>query len=92
MEKKGETMCVRDKIAVLSFDEMSIGGEWSYDKGKDILYKPHEKVQVAMLRGLFGNWRQPIYYDFDMPDHQDVIPNLIREVEGAGYPIVDITS
>lgn len=69
---------------MLSFDEMSTGSEWSYDKGKDILYKPHEKVQVAMLRGLFGNWRQTFYYEFDMPDLQEVIPNLIREVEGAG--------
>lgn len=60
-----------EKLSVLLMDEMSIEQQWSYDKGKDILYKPHKNVQVVMLRGLIGKWKQPIFYQFDETNMQD---------------------
>lgn len=45
MKPKAETLNTVERVAVLSFDEMSIASEWSYDKGSDTLYKPHDKDQ-----------------------------------------------
>lgn len=54
-----------NKFCVLSFDEMKIKKQYLYDKLNDETIKPAAYAQVAMVRGLFGNWKQPIFYDFD---------------------------
>lgn len=90
MKAKSDTMTEMEKVAVMSFDEMAIVSEWNYDKGSDTLYKPHKRVLVFMVRGLVGRWKQPIYYDFDVSYSKDVLFNLIRQIEEAGYPVVAI--
>lgn len=83
-----ESLTELEKLAVISLDEMAIKEEWCYDKGKDILYKPHQKVTVVMLHGLIGKWKQPIYYDFDTKNMAEILMDIIKKVEKAGYPVV----
>ena len=90
LQAKGETLTQVERLAVLSIDEMSIRKEWSLDKGKDVLYKPYENVQVAMLRGLVGKWKQPIYFQFDQADMHQVILDIISRLEKIGYAVVAI--
>ena len=47
------TFSCMNKLAVLSFDEMSISRNVVYDKAQDLTLGPYKKVQVCMLRG-FG--------------------------------------
>lgn len=55
----------------------------------DVLYEPHDQVQVVMLRGLFGKWKQPIYYQFDDKHMEEkLVDIIIKNVEQAGYPVV----
>lgn len=65
MKAKSETLSSLEKLSVISVDEMSIANEWRYDEGTDTLYNPHERVQIVMLRGFVGKWKQSIYYQFD---------------------------
>ena len=88
MKMKSDSFTHLEKLAVISLDEMSISSEWCYDKGNDTLYKPHERVQVVMLSGLVGKWKQPIFYAFDVADMYQNIIMLIEEAEHAGYPVV----
>lgn len=90
MKSKSETMTEMERVAVLSFDEMLVASEWNYDKGTDTLFKPHDKVMVYMVRGLVGNWKQPVYFNFDTVYSKEILLNIIKEVENAGYPIVAI--
>ena len=90
MKTKSDSVSPQERLCVISLDEMSIASEWSYDKGKDILYKPHDKVQVVMLSGLVAKWKQPIYYGYDISDMHEILISLIKEVECAGYPVVAI--
>ena len=90
MKANGESLTVEERLAVMSFDEMSITKQYSYDKGTDTSYGPHGKVLVFMVRGLIGKWRQPIFYDFDRTDVHEMIMGLIKEVENASYPVVAI--
>ncbi|KAL4101118.1 hypothetical protein QTP88_021138 [Uroleucon formosanum] len=65
-----------DKICVIQFDEMKIQTAFEYDKKNDQLIGPYRQMQVIMVRGLFKNWKQPIYVDFD----QIVTPEILYEV------------
>jgi len=80
LKVNSESLTKLEKLAVISLDEMSIKEEWCYDKGKDILYKPHQKVTVVMLHGLIGKWKQPIYYDFDTKNMEETLIDMIKKV------------
>ncbi|CAD7092701.1 unnamed protein product [Hermetia illucens] len=80
------------KICVLSFDEMKIKETFCYDQSVDTTLSPAAYVQVAMLRGLFGNWKQPIFYDFNCKMTKDLLFTIIKSVEENGYPIQAIVS
>ena len=41
MKAKADTLSTIERVTVMSFDEMCLAKNWSYDKGKDILYMPH---------------------------------------------------
>lgn len=43
-----------------------------------------------MLRGLVGNWKQVIYYNFNTPYSKALLLNKIEQVESPGYPVVSI--
>ena len=88
MKVKAENLSSMERIAVMSMDEMSLEKAYSYDKAVDTMYKPHDKVQVVMVRGLIANWRQPIYYAFDESNVQKILLNLIESVENASYHVV----
>ena len=88
LKVNSESLTKMEQLAVISLDEMSIKEEWCYDKGKDVLYKPHQKVTVVMLQGLIGKWKQPIYYDFDSKNMDKILLDIIKKVEMVGYPVV----
>lgn len=77
-----------DKICVLSFDEMKVKEKICYDKKKDETLKAAKYVQVAMIRGLFGNWKQPIYYDFDRKMTESLLFSIINAVQSCGFDVV----
>jgi hypothetical protein len=47
------------------FDEVKVKNVLEYDVGNDRILGPHNYMQCVMARGLFSNWKQPIYLDFD---------------------------
>src|SRR5271154_6311558 len=50
--------------AVLSFDEMSLESEYCYNPREDKIYGQESNLTVAVIRGLFSCWKQPVFYDF----------------------------
>lgn len=66
-------MSDRDKIVVLSFDEVYIAHDVCYDKAIDQVLGPHQTVQVVMVRGLFKSWKQPVFYSYDTPMTASII-------------------
>ena len=81
-----------EKLAVLSFDEMSVRKEIVYDKAQDIVLGPCKHVQVCMLRGLVKNWKQPVFYDFDVPITKELLQQVICAVESIGAEVIACVS
>lgn len=45
-----------------------------------------------MIRSLFSNWRQPVYYNFDEPMTRNTLLHVISEIYNIGYTVVAVTS
>lgn len=81
-----------DKVCILSFDEMKIRSCYEYDKVNDTVMSPSKYVQVAVIRGLFKKWMQPIYYNFDSPMTVEILMNIIKRLEEINFTVVAIIS
>lgn len=77
-----------EKICVLSYDEMKVRSIYLYDRRNDQTLHPMNYVQVVMLRGLVGNWKQPIFFEYDCKLTKDKLFEIIKYVENAGFHIV----
>jgi len=92
MREKGKELSSLEKLAVLSFDEMIVSSEINFDAKLEKLVGPYGKVQVMMVRGLFSNWKQPIYYKFDQPMNKCILLESITRLYSAGYQVIAIVS
>lgn len=85
-------MPLEEKLCVISFDEMKCREEWAYDKKADKIIPPKRMVQVVMVRGLRGKWKQPIYYDFDCKMEKATLLLIIEELYKIGFTVVAAVS
>lgn len=81
-----------EKLCVLSFDEMKVRSCYEYDKVNDVVMNPAEYVQVAMLRGLFKNWKQPIFYKYDQPMTEEILTEILIELHQIDFVVVALVS
>ena len=76
----------------LCFDEMALHKDIQFDQAEEKMYGPHKEVQVVMIRGLFKNFKQPIFYDFDKTMTRDILFTLIEKLDGIGFQVECVTS
>ena len=92
MEIAGMSLSTLEKLAVIQFDEMKVESVYEYDKTKDQIIGPHKQMQVIMVRGLFSNWKQPIFIDFDKKMTIEILNETIGAVHNVGYDVVACVS
>ncbi|KAJ4430610.1 hypothetical protein ANN_19198 [Periplaneta americana] len=92
LKEQGMSLSEMDKLSVLLFDEMNVNGVICYDHEDDSILGPHRNAQIVMIRGLTGEWKQPIYYDFDKTMNRELLFEIITEIEVAGFRVVAIVS
>jgi hypothetical protein len=80
------------KLGVLAFDEVELKKKYEYFQKQDCVFPAHKKAQVAMIRGLCSNWKQPIFFDFDTPMQENLLKEIIIKVEETGIEVWAMTS
>lgn len=88
LHAKGLLNDEKERLTILSFDEMSIKAQYSYSASSDRIYSPSNNVQVIMARGLISNWKQPIFYNFDMNLTKGHLLDIILELHKINYTVV----
>ena len=80
-----------DRIVVLSFDEVSTKRDISYDSTTDSIIGPHSKVNVMLSRGLFHNFKIPIWYRYYRKDEvfgPDEFKEIVTNIQNQGYHVM----
>ncbi len=71
---------------------MALHRDIQFHQGEQRVYGPHDQVQVVMIRGIFNNFKQPIFYDFDTPLGKDLLLKLVDLLEEIGFSVESVTS
>ena len=79
------------RCAVIAFDEVNIDSRLEYSKPEDKIYGPHKDAFVVLVRGLFKNWSQPIYYSFDEGRvEMELLNSVIIALEKTGFLVMAV--
>ena len=92
IKDKARILTDLERITVLSFDEMYVNHQVCFDKSLEQVFGPNRAVQVIMCRGLFAQWKQPIYFDFDTAITKDILFNVINELHACQYTVIAIVN
>lgn len=79
-----------EKVGVILADEMKLKRHYKNNEKNNTLLYPRKFIQVIQTYGLFKNWKQPIFYQYDYKLKRDVIFSIITPLENTGYNIVAI--
>ena len=79
------------KLGVFCFDEMDLSKKCEYFQAHDCVLGPSKKVQVGMVRGLCGDWKQPVFFDFDCPMKENLLCDILLQIEKSGIEIWAVT-
>lgn len=83
---------IEEKLCVISFDEMKCREEWAYDRKRDMILQPKRMIQVVMVRGIRGRWKQSIFYNNDFKMDTDTLLYIIFELYKIGFVVVAAVS
>lgn len=92
MKKCSENLTEKEKLCVLSFDEIHVDNKICYDVGMDQVLGSYSKVQVVLARGIFSSWKQPIYFDFQCTMNKKLLFEIIVNLEKAGVKVKAVVS
>ena len=79
-------------LMVLTFDEIYISNKTYIDRTIQKKLGSHRSCQTAAARGLVGQWKEPIYYQFDHNMTKVIMFEIIAALYSAGLIVVVITS
>ena len=65
LKQKVPTMKKGEELGCLAFDEMKIQEKAEWCRKMDACLGPNKQANVFMIRSLVGNWKLPIYIDFE---------------------------
>lgn len=92
MNLYGKNKTDRQRLTVLSFDEIKVSSMIEYDQKLDEIVGPHNYMQVVMSRGLFDSWKQPVFVGFDTKMTASLLDEVIMELNKINYDVVACVS
>lgn len=91
MAAQGKCMSNLDCLTALTFDEVHISSNMVYDKVQDKVLGPGKKVQVIMAQGLYGRWKNVVYFNYNTDVTVKILNEVITALSQAGFPVVSVT-
>lgn len=88
LEYDSETMTDIDRVTVLQITEIKTATIYEYDKAMDKILGPHTKMTVVVARGLYSDWSQAVYINFDVTAFKPCLNMIIEELHKIKYPVV----
>lgn len=77
-----------ERLTILQFDQMKIKEKFEYREETEEIIGPYSSMQVVLAKGLFANWSQPIFVDFDKTFTKSLLLEIIRQLYFCGFNVV----
>ncbi|CAL1687559.1 unnamed protein product [Lasius platythorax] len=80
MKNKAGSLTELERLTVLTFDEVYISNDVAINRKDEEVIEPHKTCQFIMARGLFGRWKQPVFYDYNKTMDKETLEQVIKQL------------
>lgn len=91
LENEGEVYKDHEKIAVLQVSYIKIAEQFEYDERTDSIWGPHKFLTAIVARGLYNDWSQLIYVNFDVRVTKQNLNSVIEALHKINFSVVACT-
>lgn len=88
LEFDGETMSEVERVTILQISELKVESIYEYDDNLDNIIGPHSSMTVVVARGLYSDWSQAVYLNFDVSTMKAILDMIIEELHKIKFPVV----
>lgn len=82
----------RERACIVMYDEMSVSNSACYDSQADVMVGPHGQLLQVLIRSVVGDWKFPVYFQFDEGITAESFRQLVKDLETSGARIVGAVS
>lgn len=79
------------KYCTISFDDMKIREQYEFDISRGRVLRPCSQAMMMLVRGLYRNYQQIIYYNFDKKPVVELMQSVIEKLNKVGLEPVALT-
>lgn len=88
LEFDGETMSEVERVTILQISELKVKSLYEYDDNLDNIVGPHSRMTVVVAKGLYSDWSQAVYLNFDVSTIKAILNMIIEELHKIKFPVV----
>lgn len=92
LENSADAMKDHEKISVLQVSYISTVELFEYDDRQDCVWGPHKYICAVVARGLYSDWAQLVYLNFDVPVNKQNLNSVIESLHKIGFPVAACSS
>lgn len=87
LENDGEVYKDHERITVLQVSHISTVDVFEYDERQDCVVGPHKFISAIVARGLYSDWSQLVYLNFDTRVNKQNLNSVIEALHKIGYSV-----
>lgn len=91
LENAGEVYKDHEKIVVLQVSYVKIAEQFEYDERSDSVWGPHKFLTAIVARGLYSDWSQLLYVNFDVRVTKLNLESVIGALHKVNFSVVACT-
>lgn len=91
LENDGEVYKGHEKIVGLQVSYIKIAEQFEYDERTDSIWGPHKFLTAIVARGLYSDWSQLIYVNFDVRITKQNLNSVIEALHKIDFSVAACT-
>lgn len=92
LECDGQINQEHEKMTILQISYIKTTELFEYDESLDLIVGPHKYLTLIVARGLYKNWSQLVYFNFDTRVAKQHLNQTIEALHKIDYAVVALAS
>lgn len=92
LECDGHIYQNHEKLTILQISYIKTAEIYEYDEHLDLILGPHKYLTLIVARGLYKDWSQVVYFNFDTRIAKQQLNGVIEALHKIDFPVVALAS
>lgn len=88
----GQILEEHEKLTILQISYVKTAEIYEYDEQRDLILGPHKQMTLIIARGLYKDWSQIVYSNFDVRVTKQQLNGVIEALHKIDFPVIALSS